>query len=70
MFAIEIVIAYGSLPNTAEMIIPSKVFSIIAIEVVIVYGSLPDPAELVIPGFSQRLLLKLKLSKVLSMFCC
>ena len=39
----------------------------IIVEVVVVYGSLPDTAEVVIPRFAQRLLLKLKLSKMLSM---
>ena len=32
MIAIEVVVTYGSLPDTAEMIIPSQVFSMIAIE--------------------------------------
>ena len=79
MIAIEVVVAYGSLPDTAKVVIPgfaqrlllklklSKILSMIAIEVVVAYGSLPDPAEVVIPGFAQRLLLKLKLSKTLSM---
>ena len=40
----------------------------IVVEVVVAYGSLPDTAEIVIiPRFSQRLLLRLKLSKILSM---
>ena len=68
MIAIEIIIAYGSLPDTAEMIIPTKILSMSVVEVVVAYGSLPDPAEVVIPRFSQRLLLKLKSSKVLSPF--
>ena len=51
MIAIEIVIAYGSLPDTAEMIIPSKIFSTIAVEVKVTQGSLTVPVEVVtIPG--------------------
>ena len=66
MIDVEVVVACGSLPDTAEVvIIPrfsqrlllrlklSKVFPIIAIEVVIAYGSLPDTAEVVIPDFAQ-----------------
>ena len=65
MITIEVVIAYGSLPDTAEVVIPdfaqrlllklklSKVLSMFAVEVVIAYGSLPDTAEVVIPDFAQ-----------------
>ena len=61
MIAIEVVVAHGSLPDTAEVVIPdfaqrlllklklSKVLSMFAVEVVITYGSLPDTAEVVIP---------------------
>ena len=68
MIAIEVVVAYGSLPDPAEVvIIPrfaqrlllklklSKILSMIAIEVVVAYGSLPDTAEVVIiPKFAQH----------------
>ena len=68
MIAVEVVVACGSLPDTAEVvIIPSfsqrlllrwklsKILSMIAVEVVVAYGSLPDTAEVVIiPRFTQR----------------
>ena len=61
MFAVEVVVAYGSLPDPAEVVIPrfaqrlllklklSKILSMISIEVVVAFGSLPDTAEMVIP---------------------
>ena len=52
MIVVEVVVAYGSLPDTAEMVIPTKILSMFAVEVVVAYGSLPDPAEVVIPRFS------------------
>ena len=51
MFAFEIIIAYGSLPDPTKMIIPTKIFSTSVVEVKITQGSLTIHAKAVtIPG--------------------
>ena len=46
-----IVIAYGSLPDPAKMVIPTKIFSASVVEVKVTQGSLTVHAKVVtIPG--------------------
>ena len=42
MVAVEVVVAYGALPDTTEMIIPTKIRSTIAVEVEVIQDSLND----------------------------
>ena len=43
----QIIIAYGSLPDPAKMVIPTKIFSTSVVEVKVTQGSLPVHAEVV-----------------------
>ena len=47
----QIIISFGSLPDTAKMVIPTKIFSTSVVEVKVTQGSLTVHAEVVtIPG--------------------